>query len=1328
MGSSELELSYKDWARRVSQYEQMGIPSSVYGPIASNDMRKTYSEDAEPMTDLEANVAVAAAATGTPPITESPRHSSDPLATIASNIVPDVQNLITSLPRGIYDTVRQVASPSSWKDLAEVAFGSNSSPEFQKVAAESGVNPQAYDPNRFSDMGATFRLFAHTPILDLLPGISDFSNLTTGAGRQSLEEHPVSSVLDLAGLAGGGVGRAAGVEALARTGELGDTLSSLYEGVDMSDPAAVEKAEKALPAKLKESPTAASALARGHLVEAVGRAADRGLLARLVGGVSGELTEDAIRPTETGIRAAGEGLGPGQRLLREQAKKVHLDAADRALSTAMSRMSGKVALRGWRADRALRDLMGKDLVKDPDRLAAFHEKMTLHPQDEWPSIMDPHELSVAHSIRDEIRPALEAQYGDQILKTPEGTFPVKSQAAVNYRRMALASTREAAQRGRIDFAEQASENAQREAADTTDLDVKSAPRLAAIRTAAQPLLDELRVGQNTLLSDSQVTTALGRKIDSQMGELVGGQLGTGRVARFQRALDAYVASGREDDLLRTRSALNRIDQILNSKTLARLPALDEVRRSVAQLRSELYGIRSKLSLDAKAVRSVERVKAERAKHETLKAKMTAHRDAYYRALHTTDIPANLHPMLAEALRSHVEEASKGEIEARTSAGVNPLAKVSMDRIAQAHTLSEIQDGMANVRNEGQEAALRSYLGKDEYEKLKTDSIDYLLQLNRDGRAPLFFHSVHADGEYHALSTKIKPLDSAPSSLLRHSFNLTTTLQTPFVGLLAEDINLGALEGTRQVINQALMPFDKTHDQIKQTYIKAAKRRIDSGRVKHTTVDQEAQALQRREWVRWNPKTGAEIPGTAHIRDTDHWIPRSMYENFTSFTRGGRIENALAGSRIYRGSMKVFRTSVLYGPRHFAHVVVGGAMPVLMAHPTAFRELPKVWPMMRSMLHGEVPTSDLIPDELLRPFDWKTEEGLQREVGRRVGHKYGTLLRQYIEKLPNPSEGFTRVEDTAQMMYQAITYLDEIRGGRDPMEALEAARKTVVNMDSASPFERTIMKQVMPFYSFSRFATLFLLQLPFDHPVRVSFLASMANQAQEEWGSGLPQDMMDLLFIGPESNTGEQATVNLKNVNPFRSVANMFTIGGFFSALNPSIQALGATMGIDTLSGTSEMYPEISYNAQTGDLQSVRPAGDMWTAIESFVPEFSAVDARFGLSDNYRYLYQNDRSAFWREMASDFNLPFTPSDYDIPEVRGNTALNLYKGAEQAAYNAKSSGNFGGDISRYNLVPADLTGVRTDLYTPEQIASYWKNLEAEYKKEYPGVNPAALIPKA
>ena len=802
------------------------------------------------------------------------------------------------------------------------------------------------------------------------------------------------------------------------------------------------------------------------------------------------------------------------------------------------------------------------------------------------------------------------------------------------------------------------------------------------------------------------STPLGRSIARQMGMLTGGPLGTGLVPRMIRSLDRFAQTGTDTDLSSARSALNRVDQALQTKSLARLPALDAARSQVSQLRSEMYGIRTKLEHDTRSARAQGRLLKAGAAHDSARSAHQTAREAYQKGLLKTP-PAHLQPLMIQFLRDKASEAA------------------SVAQAAQAQFLSETEDMLKTPQNTTYIKDLKNYLG-DEYEPLLSDALMFALNQTRDGHPPIYVPNVKAGRQSRSLSTHISTM--TPEMFKSRALDITDSMNSMVLAMMAPYISLLQEEGGQRALQTALLPHGKLSSQLDDFYQRQAEAKIAKGRTRYVNVAQLKQALRDKQWVKISQKTGKRLGGVD--KPDDFYVPKDLYENWEHMT--GQRGTDLFNARGYQVGMKIFRGSVLYGPRHFVHVTIAGQMPMFMAEPGAIFEFAKIWPHVRALGKGQAADTDIIPQLYQRtPASYKTAEGTNHELGRTFqwarGRAYGRLFRQAADHLGRVNHGLEMFEDNAQMMFQSAIRLRALKRGEDPTEALEMGRRAVVNMDSASPFERTIMKQVMPFYSFTRFATLFLLRYPFDHPLRASFLASISNQAQEEWGTGLPMDMMDLFFIGPQHASGDELSVNLKNVNPFRSIANTFTLGGFLSSMNPAVQALASSFGVNTLSGSSEMYPEISYNAQTGDLQATRPSGDMWTAIENFVPEFSAIDARLGLSDNYRFLYSNDRTAFWRQMASEFNIPFDPSYYNIPQVRGKTALNLYKGAEQAVYNAKSSGSFSGDVSRYNLVPADLNGIKTELYTPAQVEAYWKQLRAQYAKEYPGVDVAALIPK-
>lgn len=1177
MGQSELQQSYKDWAKRIGLYESQGISANVYGPIAKQDMQRTYSEDSYPMSDLEANIAVAAAASKTPPVQESPRGTGEKglsgiVGRIASNVVPDIGNLITALPRGVFDLGKAVVTPSSYTDTAKLLFGSNEDPALAKNFAQAGVDPTQYDQSggafSLKNFGATARLVATDPLLSWIPGVSDLAGATTPQGRQSLEQHPVSTVLDLAGDVGG-LSKIAGTEALARSGEVGKLADS---GVDINDP-------KALDAALKKDPSAKAALAGGHVVQGAARGIDRAISGRMAGGLTPDI-----------LSATSDELGKGQKLARSALRKLKLDRTNKLLSKEASRISRtkQVEVRDFVRQRA--ESAFKPLGDDPVAIESYFNKAQgLTGEGKLPTDGEPAGVDAMNDAEratywnhTKLRDDLRAKYGTRLTDAEEGMFPNKSPAASKYRALSKASTAE--------------------------------------RTA--------------------------------------------------------------------KTKLSTAEELLNRRK-------GEFDESLARHKRPLKGVSERLQ---SAQTSFDKANSDATAAST---KVKTANDIYHKQLLRTP-PAHLTGIMREFMKNQAADHIK---------------------LAQAGHLDTMNEMLKDLENTTYIKDLKQYLGK-EYAPLLSDSLEYAMQQTRDGHPPLYIHSVRTGQESSALSSGLKTL--TPHTLMAKGFNVGKTMMNAELGVVSEYANLAQEEGGLELLSKMLVPNGKYGRNIDKIYEKHAEGRIAAGRTRYTSVGDLKSKMRDSEWVHISPKTGVRL----HTLDSpdNFYVPKDLYENWEHWAgrKGGKMDTVW-NNKFYSGSMKLFRTSVLYGPRHFVHVVIGGMAPLMMADPAAITNFVKIWPELRKMWHGGVPDLNVIPTTARAAFDYKTDADYSHEMDRRIGGKYGTLLTKYWKSIGAPiGNGMAKVEDFAQTMYQSAEYLQGLKRGEDPTVALEGMRRMVVNMDDAAPFERTIMKQIMPFYSFTRFAVQYLFNLPFDHPLRTSILSSLSNQAQEEWGTGLPMDMMDLFFIGSPTSTGNESTVNLKNVNPFRSIANEFTLGGFVSSLNPGVEAIAGALGVNTLSGSGEMYPEISFNPQTGDLETTRPSGDLWTAIESYVPQLQALDAHFGLSDSLRSLKQDDPAAYNRELWSWFNLPFTPSSYNMNQVRGNTALNLYKGASQAMQDAQRTGNFTGNINRYNLVPMMSPSGKNELYTPSAVESYYKSLSAQYANAEPGINPAAVNP--
>jgi hypothetical protein len=697
-------------------------------------------------------------------------------------------------------------------------------------------------------------------------------------------------------------------------------------------------------------------------------------------------------------------------------------------------------------------------------------------------------------------------------------------------------------------------------------------------------------------------------------------------------------------------------------------------------------------------------------------KIAVARASYEKALRK-NLPANLH-----AFRENTYQ--------------NLATGVLQDKLKQART-QEVKDlytkALSDIRNNPAIDLMKALVGKEEAKAIWEDSVTESLALARsDKPQPLYLHTIPLDQALRKNNLKAnvaKEFDRQTSQTMKKAMSREGTVYDQYLGMTEQMLNNVERQSMRDTIfPQALVPHMKTHQEIYPIYEKAAVKTLAKGRVisGKTTIPQLATHLMENEWQKFDfSRYGLRRPGTT-TRMGDWYLPKDLAKNLESWTQ--HWSDPVFSSRSYRVGMKIFRTSVLYGPRHFAHVVVGGLMPLAMDSPEAFTHLfnfKESWPVFSSLLHKE-PHPNL-PHAFRHPMNAKDEnEGARIIADRHQAWAHGKWLGENVKRVwehtGKPlSEGMSNFEDAAQGLYQWAVWVSDRKKGIDPQTALTHARRIVVNLDSLTPFERTVMKQVMPFYAFTRFAAMYLARLPYDHPLRVAMLSQMANQAIQEWGTGLPQTMMSLFFIGNPTSAGNIMTVNLRNMNPFRSVANTFTLGGFLSSLNPAITAPLSMTGLDVLSGTGQMYPEIQYNPASGNLEVVRPSGDWATGIEQVVPEFGVLDGFLGLSDNMRYLRQDDPQAYWRQILNMVNVPFAPSRYNLPQVKGKNALAAFKGAQNALSQYESSGNAAGTINRYNLIP-----YQGNLYTPQEFEAWWSNLKAQYQEAYPGISPKAVLP--
>ena len=155
----------------------------------------------------------------------------------------------------------------------------------------------------------------------------------------------------------------------------------------------------------------------------------------------------------------------------------------------------------------------------------------------------------------------------------------------------------------------------------------------------------------------------------------------------------------------------------------------------------------------------------------------------------------------------------------------------------------------------------------------------------------------------------------------------------------------------------------------------------------------------------------------------------------------------------------------------------------------------------------------------------------RNVALRAGFKVGQTL-----------------EDNARI----ALFLDQVAKGKNYDQAGKHVQKYLFDYGDVSPFEQSVLKRAMPFYTWSRKNIPLQLQAIVEHPDKLSKLGLLTSNIQQAAGmetipdpSEVPEYLVERapIYIGENQETGVVSAVALENLVPF------FDLGPFTRFLN-----------------------------------------------------------------------------------------------------------------------------------------------------------------------------------
>lgn len=665
---------------------------------------------------------------------------------------------------------------------------------------------------------------------------------------------------------------------------------------------------------------------------------------------------------------------------------------------------------------------------------------------------------------------------------------------------------------------------------------------------------------------------------------------------------------------------------------------------------------------------------------------------------TKSRPTRYNQLVENMVRARVkqEAISRAQLQA---------AGLSMS-LQQAHDMYAEIASRVNAAHSREELA--SIVGTDTFNRIQEESFNDWQQLISAGYDPIWIHQISPQWYESKIFAHVRPLSQNISrSEVEQVLDYKPQVLDIHARLTGEAMLYFQNEATRQFID---FLAHKTGAVRKEDDIRTELRQRFPEPSQWTKIEK----IIGTEYVEWkNPHDPANKYVTT--RGVKSGLDKIM-------TPSGRL-----AFKTLRPAHHVFEVAVLSGPRHLVHVTVGGLVqvalqepgtlfdPEVLAHPVA---------LIRALRSGNVPAElTQFHAELQHAIQsgqivkGMYEKNMDQLHGFRASSRLGNWFGQALDKtgIHTAEEKLNHFENMTTDFYRAAVYIHKLRGGADNEAALAAVNKTLIDVTNMTPFESTVIRNIFPFWSYTKHILRYVLTYPADHPLRASILSHLAQHIEDTDNSGDPARLSKLFFLGQPDASGNVETVDFSNLNPFRSISSVFSWAGFLSGLAPELQLVLRGYGLNTLTGAPDLHQNYTYDAYTGTRTTKRPGISPLDFAGAFIPQAELLDHFFQFSDTMKYLKANDKEAYQRSMFQEMNLPFSVAPINIYDVRAKSAAAQYREAQDALSNAMRTGNTD-PLRSYIAVPFE-----GQLYPADQVANYIDN----FHLIFPQFAPKAVI---
>lgn len=593
-------------------------------------------------------------------------------------------------------------------------------------------------------------------------------------------------------------------------------------------------------------------------------------------------------------------------------------------------------------------------------------------------------------------------------------------------------------------------------------------------------------------------------------------------------------------------------------------------------------------------------------------------------------------------------------------------------------------------------------------------------LRERGEEPVFVHTATKARVHATLHPAPGPLPVNLSQVQERAIDLTPGIKDPAVALSHQAVELLMRRSSEEALEHILQQHGIPEWELRQRYKVQARDAANTdpmwgfkGEIKDIIQKRYMPVDLNNLGFDWR---SARL---SKFNQTVHFVPRAVYEVLSQITNNpktafGPVMDKVTG---------VFRASVIgLSPRVQLYNILGGLTMLLgETGPSSLSYIRQAYDWAKDP--SKIPSDQVLlrrivgsQRKIMQDFDegltsLERQKKAQMNATLAGGKTLGRLWRQIQDSKAAKTAGGAvdymydlnaRFDD----MYRTMSYLygyDKAltRGmSREVAEraGVELMQKVMMDWSGMTPIERSILKSVLPFYTFVNHSIRYVFRYPIDHPLRAAVVGTFGRAAQDDLEAGLPDRFLGAFFFGDRNERGEQNALNLTPFNPFGDVANMLTISGFLSQLNPVFATALEAVGLER--GEAELYPSLRYNPETGRLEGVR-SNPLIGFAQNVVPQSEMLFTLLGAKTNLEDQIRRDPAGAWRTIASSGGMPILWREYNVLQEQFKSELARQDSQTNALQAALRSGNWG-EANRY----PGLAGVqqRVQMLPDEVLQAY------------------------